>query len=132
MPQTISPLDVLTSDGKYPERQDSDECTTQVRINAADTAERTSRLLDYLDRRPPINSGFRTRYANAQTKGAKNSPHLKGEAVDLEDLSGELSRLITSELLERFDLYMENPQHTKGRVHLQIRRPGSGNRIFNP
>lgn len=134
MPQTISPYDILTSSNKYPEREKSDECTTQVRINAADLAERVSRLLDLLGANPRVSSGFRTIQTNAKSKGAKASSHLTGEAVDLEDTSGTLATNIMRNLhlLEQCGLYMESPQHTKGWVHLTTRSPRSGNRVFIP
>lgn len=134
MPQTISPLDILTSGGKYPEREKSDECTSEVRANAADLAERVSRLLDHLGVEPAISSGFRTTTANRKAGGSRLSAHCEGRAVDLEDSKGELSaRLVADpDLLVRFDLYLENPFYTKTWTHLQSRPTLSGRRIFTP
>ncbi len=111
-------MDVLTSGGKYPEREQSDECTSQVRAQAADLAERVSKLLDHIGIYPSISSGFRTKDANAAVGGAKNSAHLSGRAVDLADANGTLETLITDDLLERFNLWREDPARTKGWVHL--------------
>lgn len=134
MPQTISPLAILTSDGRYPEREQSDECSSAVRANAADLAERVSRLLDFLGVKAAISSGFRTREANAKAGGSKNSAHLTGQAVDLYDPKGTLTAAITRDpgLLDTFDLYVENPYYTKGWLHVQSRPTASGRRIFTP
>ena len=134
MPQTISPWDILTSSGKYPEREQSDECTTQVRTNAADLAERVSKLLDDLGRTAVVTSGFRTIQANKYAKGAVQSAHCEGKAIDLEDNDGGLGRSILNHvgLLASCDLYMEHPLYTNGWVHLQSRATKSGRRVFVP
>lgn len=137
MPQTVSPLDILTSGGSHPERERSDECTTEVRINAADLAERVSKLLDSLGSvggRATISSGFRTSAANRQVGGSKNSAHCEGRAVDLADPKGALAAAITRDvgILATFDLYLEHPDYTKGWVHLSTRGPLSGRRVFVP
>lgn len=128
----ITPHDILSSGGKYPERLDDPECVLGVRINAADLAERVSKLLGALNLTARVSSGFRTQAANTLSRGSKNSAHLTGRAVDLEDSDGSLARIITPGLLTQFDLYMENPQFCKGWVHLTTRAPKSGSRIFNP
>lgn len=143
MPQLITPLDVLTSSGKYPSREQSDECVTGVRINAADLAERVSKLLGALGiTSAKVSSGFRTKAANAAANGAKLSAHQTGQAVDLEDNDGTLGAAITSNiaLLDTYDLYLENPYYTVKTVngvayrwvHLQSRRTPSGRRVFVP
>jgi hypothetical protein len=134
MPQTISPLDILNSHGKHPEREKSDECTSEVRIKAADLAERVSRLVDHLGIKPIISSGFRTTEANRKAGGSRSSAHLSGEAVDLEDKDGKIAILINArpDLLATYDLYMENTNYTSKWVHLQTRPTLSGRRIFVP
>ncbi len=127
-------MDILNSGGKHPERELSDECTSEVRINAADLAERVSRLLDFLSRSAVVSSGFRTRTSNKEVGGAPSSAHLTGQAVDLEDKTGSLKRAILHDagLLGRFDLYMEHPDSTPTWCHLQSRKTASGSRIFRP
>lgn len=134
MPQTLSPLDVLNSSGKYPEREQSDECTSQVRANAADLAERVSKLLDALYTTATVSSGFRTQAANKSAKGATKSAHMTGEACDLSDPKKHLAGLLLAnlELLDKYDLYMEDLAHTVGWVHLQTRKTKSGKRVFIP
>lgn len=130
----ITPHDILSSSGKYPERLDDPECVLGVRINAADLAERVSKLLGALNLTAKVSSGFRTQAANLAAHGAKNSAHLTGQAVDLEDKTGALSDAIMANpaLLDRFDLYVENPHRTPQWLHIQIRKTASGNRCFNP
>lgn len=132
MSQAIAPLDVLTSDDQFPEREKSDECNSSVRVKAADLAERCSKLFDHLGVVPAISSGFRTSAVNAKVGGSCHSAHLSGEACDFHDENGSLGRAITTALLEQFNLYMESTQHTPGWVHLTTRAPGSGNRVFRP
>jgi hypothetical protein len=134
VPQTLTPWAVLTSDDKYPEREKSDECDSEVRAAAADLAERVSKLLDELGKSARVSSGFRTQSANKAVGGAKTSNHLTGKAVDLEDTDGSLGRDILKriDLLATHDLYMENPQYTHGWVHLQTEPTKSGRRVFVP
>lgn len=125
---------MLTSSDKYPEREKSDECTTQVRINAADLAERVSRLLDELGIVRSVSSGFRTATANASGNGRPLSAHLTGEACDIEDKDGKLACAILRDrtVLERHNLYCEDFNYTSTWVHFTTRRPKSGNRVFIP
>lgn len=65
---------------------------------------------------------------------AMGSSHLYGCAVDVADPTGDFARWVrshTSKLVE-CGLWCENPQYTKGWVHLAIYMPKSGNRFFNP
>lgn len=134
MPQTISPHDILTTEGRYEDRIDSEECTTSVRANAADLAERVSKLCDLLGVKPRITSGFRTIEANRKAGGARSSNHLKGMAVDLADSDGSIANHILADpsLLITCDLYLENPKYTKGWIHVQLVPPKSGLRVFTP
>ena len=62
------------------------------------------------------------------------SSHLYGCAVDIADPTGDFARWVkshTSKLVE-CGLWCENPQYTKGWVHLTTYMPKSGNRFFNP
>jgi hypothetical protein len=62
---------------------------------------------------------------------------MKGLALDiLDDKLQTLAKLITKELLIKYDLYMEHPSDTIGKsanwLHLQSAKTASGNRIFHP
>lgn len=134
MSQTITPWEILTSDEQFLDREKSDECTPTVRANAADLAERCSKLFDAIGHIPAVSSGFRTSSANAKAGGASRSAHCTGEACDFRDPDGYLGRAILGrlDLLEQFDLYLENPHYTPTWVHLQSRKTASGKRVFNP
>lgn len=77
---------------------------------------------------------YRSPEHNARVGGAKKSSHLTGCACDIADSDGKLADYIMTnpELLEECDLYAENPEKTKGWVHLSSLAPKSGKRIFNP
>lgn len=126
--------DILTSNGKYPDRVNDAECTTAVRSAAALLADRVGILLEHLGVHPKVSSGFRTKAANAAAHGAAHSAHLYGMAVDLEDPKQEISSAIMRDpsLLSIYDLYMEYPGHTPTWCHLQTRPIASGARIFSP
>ena len=65
---------------------------------------------------------------------AMGSSHLYGAAVDIADSKGELAKWLETRhaTLMNCGLWMENPEKTKGWVHLQIFAPKSMNRVFNP
>lgn len=81
-----------------------------------------------------VSSGYRPGKYNVAAGGAKNSSHMSCEACDFKDSSRELTNwcLANLDALEEFGLYMESNDRTPTWVHLQIRRPGSGNRVFKP
>lgn len=65
---------------------------------------------------------------------AMGSSHLYGCAVDIKDPQGKLAAWAKANKtkLEQCGLWCENPQYTKGWVHLQTYAPKSMNRFFNP
>lgn len=132
----INPYDILTTGDRHKSRLDSPECTLAVKMKVADLAERVTKLLEFLGfahvDTKDVTSGFRTRASNKAAGGAPNSAHLTGEAVDIADSTGTIARAILADpsVLQRFDLYIENPQQTSGWIHFTTRAPKSGNRIF--
>lgn len=132
MGQLIAPLDILTSGGKYPERERDARCTSEVRMRAADLAERVSKLLEEVRFKPKVSSGLR--FPETLANDVARSAHFTGEAVDLTDPDQVISEAILDrpDLLVKYDLYMENPRYTKTWVHLQSRPTRSGNRVFVP
>lgn len=86
-----------------------------------------------------VTSGYRPGHYNKSARGAKRSAHMTCEAVDFQDGDGSFAAWCLSnlKLLEEAGLYMESPLYTheppgKRWVHLQTRRPPSGNRVFIP
>lgn len=86
-----------------------------------------------------VTSGYRPGHYNKSARGAKRSAHMTCEAVDFRDPDGEFGKwcLANLKLLEEAGLYMESPIYTheppaKRWIHLQIRAPKSGNRVFIP
>lgn len=82
-----------------------------------------------------VTSGYRPAAINSQTKGAApKSNHMICLAVDFADKDGKLAEFCLNnlKLLEDFGIWIEDPKHTKGWVHMQAVPPRSGNRVFIP
>lgn len=141
--------DILTTSGRYPER--AKLADAKVTANATEMAHRLSMLLQSFSGTVPIGSkprkltsGFRPPSVNASIPGAaKRSLHMAGMAVDIEDDDRELAVFCLADLwlLDHLGLWLENPQHTKVKradgtwakwVHVQMRPPPSGKRVFDP
>lgn len=100
--------------------------------NAKKLLETVNKLFDELDIQPYLTSGYRPGHWNKAAGGSERSAHLSCEAIDIEDQFGKIKKKITVELLEKYDLYMEDPTKTTTWVHLQTRKTRSGRRIFLP
>lgn len=81
-----------------------------------------------------VSSGYRPATINQAVGGALASAHQTCEAVDIQDNNRELAKWLikNQSLLVKYGLYMEHPGWTPTWVHLQIRAPKSGSRIFIP
>lgn len=129
-------------DVKY--RRDLNEDIIQ---NAQITVERVNELLGHFYDDVGIEvdevaSGWRPPSVNeATSNAAKASTHLTAEACDLRDTENrDLARwcVRNTKRLESVGLWMESPEHTwratvpgaQSWVHLQIRPPRSGRRIY--
>lgn len=87
-----------------------------------------------------VASGLRPLVVNDRTQNAAgDSTHIWGLGVDLQDITP--ARLLArfalrcarpGGLLEQLGLYMERPQWTPDWVHLQVRAPKSGRRVYIP
>lgn len=64
--------------------------------------------------------------------GAPKSNHKTAHAVDVYDPGDKLDRILDDQVLERFGLYREHPDHTPTWCHLQDVAPKSGRRSFLP
>ena len=142
---TITAQDILTTQGKFPDRAKGIKPDSEIYKNATDLAERLSRLEVSLGKLPFVmSSGYRTAQANSAAGGAANSHHLSGRAADFVDNDGELALfcLCNEDLLVHFGLWFEHPLYTRRRgpsgkwavrwLHLQSKAPVSGTRMFRP
>jgi hypothetical protein len=79
-----------------------------------------------------VTSGYRPGRFNKAAGGAPSSAHLSCEACDFADGDGTLAEwcLANLHVLVAEGLWLEDPTHTKGWVHLQT-RPVSV-RVFKP
>jgi uncharacterized protein YcbK (DUF882 family) len=70
-----------------------------------------------------VTSGYRPGAFNVAAGGAKQSAHLTLQACDFADPDGALAAWCLSNMsvLITAGLYLEDPSHTKGWVHLQSR-----------
>jgi hypothetical protein len=101
-------------------------------INMADLLSRVNHLIASLKINTRVSSGYRPSSINKKIGGAKMSTHTVCAGVDLYDSKGEIGSLLKSnvKILEEYGLYLENPEHTKGWVHLDTKT--RKNRIFIP
>ena len=139
MKELVSFNDYVTASGKYPERLKSEELTKEVQDNIVKLLKVVNRALNDLGvESVKVSSGFRPSEVNsAISNAAKRSAHQSGEAVDLlDDKDQSLCKLFTKDVLERYNLYREDSDYTKGKnsnwPHVQIRPTKSGKRIFQP
>lgn len=80
-----------------------------------------------------VSSGYRDPESNKAAGGSPRSCHLTCEAIDIQDLDGSFKQwVLDHDILERYNLYMENPLNTPTWAHLQTRKTASGKRIFKP
>lgn len=134
--------DLLTSSGKYLDREKSTECTDEVRANGQALLDKVNPFLSELGiTEIVISSGFRTSEVNASTpNSAKRSLHMVGSAIDiLDDHNQTLAKKVLArpDLLKKYELWIEDIGSTKGKntnwVHLdQGIRTDRTLRMFKP
>lgn len=134
--------DILTSSNQHPERALRWPPTLPMLHDCQVLATRVTQLLTSYARaaracepEPLVHSGYRPPEINAVTpNAAKNSNHLVCRAVDIADEKGELAAwcLANLDLLEHFELWLEDPRFTPTWVHLQSVPPKSNSRVFQP
>lgn len=81
-----------------------------------------------------VSSGLRSPQRNAAVGGSPTSAHLTCEACDFTDSSGDIKKWVLANptVLEECGLYAEDFGTTTTWIHLTIRAPKSGSRIFKP
>lgn len=98
-------------------------------------AKSVTRIEEACGRKFIVTSGFRTLEDQLRINPAnKNSAHRTGEAVDLSDVDGSIYAFCLDNvpLLIELEIYLECRTYTNRWIHMQNRRPRSGNRIFIP
>lgn len=117
----INREDYITASGKYKERLKSIELTLEVEANIKLLLKAVNGLLSELGLTYDVSSGFRPSAVNSQIKGsAKKSAHMRGLAIDL--VGNELAKLLLTkpELLKKYGLWLEHPDHTPTWTHLDL------------
>ncbi len=133
----VSVKDVLTSSGRYPERETHKEVTPEVISNINKLILAVNAFLTEVGiTNASISSGFRPSDVNANIpNAAKRSLHMRGLALDLVDSDGKLDQLFASkpELLRKYGLWLEDPASTINWTHCDIgQRLDRPSRIFKP
>jgi hypothetical protein len=107
--------------------------TDDLLFNAQETIGRVNMLLEKFGSFREVSSGYRPAAINARTPGASpKSKHMTCEAIDLEDVNGELGNwcIKNMDTMKEYGLYAEDPRDTPTWFHLQTVPPKSGKRIF--
>lgn len=136
--QLITPeLYLMGRDKLYPQ-----ELTQEIQNNIIILLEKVNALLwDLKINKASVSSGWRPAAINANVaNSAKKSLHMTGKAIDLlDDAAQSLAAKILSQpdLLVKYDLWLEDPTHTKGQntnwTHLDIgTRSPRPLRMFKP
>ena len=123
----------MITEKDYLKGRDKDQPLTDIqKQNMADLLKVINQVRDAWGKEFFVTSGYRPDKLNAIIGGAPNSAHCTCQAIDLED-HGDLKQwVIDNGILEKYDLYMEDPKSTDTWCHLQRRKTKSGKRIFIP
>lgn len=105
---------LMGRDAEYPLSKD-------ITDNLLDLLPRVNLIRFHYGKPLTVSSGYRPGRFNTAVGGAKNSNHMYCKAVDFRDTDGAFAKwcLVNLPKLKEAGLYMEDPAHTKGWVHLQ-------------
>ena len=131
----ISLNDYLTASDKYPER--ALNVAPELIANAERLLSVVNEFLAELGvENCRVSSGYRPAAVNAKIpNAAKKSLHMTCLAIDIQDLNGELDKLVQAgpELLIKYSLWLEHPDNTVGWCHLDLGiRLDRPVRVFRP
>lgn len=142
----LEPMKIKYED--YMGKTDFMKLPSDQQTNCIKLLQRVSSLMEEFGQDRSITSGYRSMedhlriYKEINEKRTKQglpelkiptaSRHLIAAAIDLADADGKLDAFCTDKILEKYDLYREHPDHTKGWCHLQVLPPKSGKRTFLP
>lgn len=134
----------LTASSSYPEREKHKELTQEYLDNAARLLKAVNACLAECGidtSKCRVSSGFRPSSVNAQiANAAKKSLHTRCLAIDiLDDDKQSIANTLKSKpnVLRKYELWLENPDFTKGKVttwvHIDLgTRTDRPSRMFNP
>ena len=110
---------------------------SEIDLVAKRNLEDLIRKVNSLGYQPPMRASSCLRSIKDQQRinpSAMGSSHLYGAAIDIADPKGELAKWLETRVatLMNCGLWLENPEKTKGWIHLQTYAPRSMNRVFNP
>lgn len=109
-----------------------DELPEDIQKNGEDLLKKLNKFRTEFGNPMYVTSGYRPADINKAIGGGSKSAHMTLQACDFRDNDGKLFEFIKKDpsILERCDLYMEDPQYTPTWIHLQNRK--ASKRIFLP
>lgn len=125
---------LITRDEILNKQEEKNPLTPLMEANLAKLLDAVNKFRLLYGKPMIVSSGYRPPEHNKRVGGAPNSSHLTCEAVDFRDKDGAIKAWVQANLgvLEQCGLYAEAFEATPTWIHLQIRRPTSGSRIFKP
>lgn len=125
---------MITMEELLMKRAKFEELPEELQKNGKDLLDKLNKFRKEYSKPMYVSSGYRPPDINKAIGGGSKSAHMSLQACDFKDADGKLKEFIAKDptILERCDLYMEDPTYTKTWVHLQNRPAKSGNRIFKP
>lgn len=116
---------LMGRDAEYP-------LTPQLEFNLGQLFHAINQVRKLYNKPMSVSSGYRPGKYNTAAGGAQNSAHMTCEAIDISDPKGELDAwcMANQAKLEEYGLWLEEPTHTPGWCHLDIRPRNV--RVFKP
>ncbi len=113
-------------------REKFENLPEEIQKNGQDLLEKLNKFRQEYGQPMYVSSGYRRPEDNNAAGGSKKSAHMTLQACDFKDADGKLFEFIKKDpsILDRCDLYMEDPQWTGSWIHLQSRK--ASKRIFLP
>lgn len=112
----------------------ANDLTEEVNENATKLLVAVTLFLANYTKPVIMSSGWRPKTYNDKIGGAPSSNHITGLAIDLKDTDNRLFEYVLQnlELAKELGLHFENKNYTPSWVHIQLKAPKSGKRIFIP
>lgn len=112
----------------------ANDLTEEVNENATKLLVAVTLFLANYTKPVIMSSGWRPKTYNDKIGGAPSSNHITGLAIDLKDTDNRLFEYVLQnlELAKELGLHFEDKRWTPTWVHIQLKSPKSGKRIFVP